>query len=126
MPAPIVLIVEDDIDLREALCELLDAEGVDVIRADDGEEALKLLREGLRPAVVLLDLMMPKMNGIEFRRQQLREDSGVRDVPLVVLSGWPEGREEIKQLDVAAVLSKPVSAEDLCEVLRVTGRWIPA
>jgi two-component system, chemotaxis family, chemotaxis protein CheY len=125
VPVPIVLIVEDDVDLREALCELLEEEGVAVVRADDGEEALKLLREGLRPVVVLLDLMMPRMNGIEFRRRQLLESPEIRDIPLVVLSGWLEGREEVKKLGVAAVLSKPVSAEVLCEVLRVTGRWIP-
>jgi len=126
VPAPIVVIVEDDIDLREALCELLDAEGVDVVRADDGKEALNLLRGGLRPNVLLLDLMMPKMNGIEFRRQQLQEPPEIRDVPLVVLSGWAEGREEVKRLGVAAVLAKPVSAEELCEVLRANGRWLPA
>jgi two-component system response regulator MprA len=125
MSSPIVLVVEDDVDLRETLCELLDAEGVAVVRADDGEEALDLLRKGLRPAVVLLDLMMPRMNGIEFRRQQLQEEPGVAEIPLVILSGWSEGREEIQRLGVAAVLGKPVSAETLCEVLRMNGRWIP-
>ena len=120
-----VLIAEDDVELREALCDLLDAEGIPVVRADDGEEALSLLRSGLRPAAVLLDLAMPRMDGVEFRRRQLADDPAVAAVPVVVLSGWEEGREEMKRLGVSAVLRKPVTPRRLFEVLRTRGRWIP-
>ncbi len=125
MIPPVVLVVEDDVDLREAVYALLDEAGVAVIRADDGEEALDLLRSGLRPAVVLLDLMMPRMNGLEFRRQQLAERSPIADIPIVVLSGWSGGRDEVRDLGVAAVLRKPVSAQTLFEALRIHGRWAP-
>jgi len=120
-----VLVVEDDRELREAVCSLLADEGVPVVRADDGEEALKLLESGLRPAAVLLDLMMPGMGGLEFRRRQVEMDHGVAEVPVVVLSAWDEGRERAKELGVAAVLTKPVSAARLFETLLRCGRWVP-
>ena len=122
--SPVVLVVEDDADLREAICELLTTEGVSVARADDGEEALELLRSGLKPSVVLLDLSMPRMNGLEFRRRQVEEGPDVADVPVVVLSGWDEGREQMERDTGVAVLRKPVTPQKLFEALRMQGRWI--
>ena len=66
-PAPAlsgaVLLVEDDVDVRNAACDLLESEGSTVIAAGDGREALDLLRAGLRPSVIVLDLTMPRMDG---------------------------------------------------------------
>src|SRR3954470_19917751 len=66
-----ILVVEDDPDVRRALTELLASEGYEVTAAADGGEALETLRGGLRPAVILLDLMMPNWGGWDFRRAPL-------------------------------------------------------
>ena len=68
-----ILVVEDDHDIQSALASILREEGLHVATASDGAEALALLRQGLRPAVILLDLMMPVMNGAEFRAAQLQD-----------------------------------------------------
>ena len=70
-----VMLVEDDVDIRADLSALLCSEGFEVVCAADGAEALAHLRAGARPAVILLDLMMPLMNGWEFRAEQLRDPS---------------------------------------------------
>ena len=62
-----ILIVDDDKDVRIALAELLEGEGYTVAGAHNGQEALQLMRGGLHPAVILLDLMMPVMDGWDFR-----------------------------------------------------------
>src|SRR5215510_8699670 len=64
-----VLVVDDDQDIRDALCELLRDEGYEAIAVANGEEALTYLKGGNLPCVILLDLMMPVMDGWEFRRQ---------------------------------------------------------
>ena len=66
-----LLLVEDDYDIRAMLVMLLDMEGYHVVRATNGREALTLLEEGLRPHLILLDLMMPVMNGWQFREETL-------------------------------------------------------
>src|SRR5262249_27660442 len=80
-----VLVVDDDADVRGMLAQVLELEGYDVVTAADGREALRRLEER-RPFLVLLDLMMPGMNGWQFRAEQLKQP-GIADVPVVVLSG---------------------------------------
>jgi CheY-like chemotaxis protein len=62
-----ILLVEDDFDVREALVETLRDRGYEVESASDGEQALHILQGGARPGLILLDLMMPRMSGSEFR-----------------------------------------------------------
>src|SRR6476646_6367807 len=81
-PKPI-LIVDDDKDVRSALAELLEGEGYAVAGAHNGHEALQLMRAGLHPAVILLDLMMPVMDGWDFRSEQQR-DPAFAGVPVVI------------------------------------------
>jgi CheY-like chemotaxis protein len=84
-PAPTILIVDDEPDLVSALAELLEYEGHAVATATDGDDALNQLRQGLRPGVIILDLMIPRMNGWYFRREQLKDDD-LKEIPVVVLT----------------------------------------
>ncbi len=114
-----ILIVEDDRDLRQTLCETFKLEGVSVARAGDGQEALDLLRAGLRPAAVLIDLLMPEMGGIEFRKRQLLEAAEIARIPVVILSGDNHHAQEAASLGVALVLKKPIGASGLFAAMKL-------
>lgn len=120
LPRPRLLLVEDDRALQESLCELLEDAGFDVVCADNGKEALDYLQGGPRPCVVLLDLMMPVMNGWEFRAQQMR-DQKLSDIPVVILSA--DGRAEMKarMLGADGWLRKPIEMGRLFGVLERYG-----
>jgi CheY-like chemotaxis protein len=105
-----VLVVDDDRDNRELLVELLTGEGYLVSSASDGRLALAEAR-ALRPDVILLDLMMPVMNGWEFRDAQLR-DPRLASVPVVIVSAFED------TLDVEAVLRKPYLLEDVLDTVQ--------
>jgi CheY-like chemotaxis protein len=110
-----VLIVEDDADLREMMAQLLQLEGFQAETASNGREALQYLQQGDRPDVILLDLMMPIMDGWEFRRLQMR-DPALKSVPVVVLSALDATRAV--DLDGAAFLKKPLDFDRLLELVR--------
>ncbi len=107
--SPNILLIEDDRDLADAIVEVLRTEGYRVIHAADGVAALGILAEGEPPQVILLDLMMPNMNGWEFREAQLH-DPRLAKIPVVVLSATGE---RARPIDAARVLRKPVTIEDL-------------
>jgi CheY-like chemotaxis protein len=109
-----VLIVEDDADIRELLSSVLVLEGYPVVTAADGAEGLEQLRAA-HPGLVLLDLMMPSMDGWEFRRLQMM-DPALAGVPTVILSG--DGRLEAKAASLGtAFLRKPVDLDELLSVV---------
>lgn len=114
-----VLAVDDDYDVLFALQDVLEMEGYRVIPARSGREALELLRRGLRPAVILLDLMMPEVSGWEFRAQQA-EDPELARIPVVVVSGQGLSDKEVSTLGVDGYLKKPV---DLDQLLTAVGRY---
>jgi CheY-like chemotaxis protein len=99
-----VLIVDDDPDVRRMIRLLLETSGYETISAANGAEALERLHE-CRPCVVLLDMMMPVMDGFEFRRQQL-SDPDISDVPVICLTGHYEPGQVTTQLK-APCLQKP-------------------
>lgn len=107
-----MLIVDDESDIRETVSEVLADEGYEVHDARDGAEALSKCR-ALHPSVVLLDLMMPRMNGWEFRAAQMH-DPELAEIPVVVVSAL--GR--VSTIDAAAFLQKPFDLSDLLEVVR--------
>jgi CheY-like chemotaxis protein len=107
-----VLVVDDELDIREAVTEVLSYEGHEVVTASDGAEALRKARAA-QPDVVLLDLMMPGMNGWDFRAAQLRDPS-IASIPVVVLSAL--GR--VSTIDALAFLPKPFGLNDLLELVR--------
>lgn len=84
MMRPLVLVVDDDPDILDAICDILEVEHYRVARARNGVEALDRV-EAERPAVILLDLMMPVMDGVTFAKA-LRQRPAVRDVPILVIS----------------------------------------
>lgn len=104
-----VLVVDDDRDLREVLSESLQFEGYDVVQAVDGADALERLRGGVRPAVIFLDLIMPRMDGREFLAE-VRRDGALAAIPIVLVTGTPP--QDLKR-EVRAILKKPVGIEDL-------------
>jgi CheY-like chemotaxis protein len=109
---PSILVVEDDEGAREALSDILREEGFDVRLAANGREALEQLEEGMRPCVILLDLVMPVMDGWEFRQRQLRHE-GLAPIPVVVLTATAgDGPEAVPASDV---LRKPVDFDALLE-----------
>ena len=111
-----VLIVDDDFSLREALCVALEGEGIPVMAGANGREALDYLCASELPCLVLLDLMMPIMNGWEFRAEQ-RQDPRLADIPVVVLSAFSRsGDEELRGIE--HYLRKPVDLGDLLSAVR--------
>jgi CheY-like chemotaxis protein len=110
-----VLIVEDDEDLREMMAQLLSLEGFRTATVANGREALQYLHDAETPQVILLDLMMPVMDGWEFRRQQ-QADPALAPVPVIVLSALDQQRAAT--LDANAFLKKPLDFDRLLSLVR--------
>lgn len=111
---PCVLIVEDDTDVREFMDVLLTTHGFETMTAANGREALERMR-ARRPCLVLLDLMMPIMDGWQFRAEQLREPD-IADVPVVCVTAVAEQSERLERLN-APCLRKPVEFQALLDVV---------
>ena len=110
-----VLIVEDDEDLRDMMAQMLNIEGFHTATVANGREALDYLHATAKPNVILLDLMMPVMDGWEFRRQQ-KADPELAPVPVIVLSALDQTRAAT--VDAEAFLKKPLDFERLLELVR--------
>ena len=108
-----LLVVEDDDDLREDLAELLRMKGFAVRTAANGAEALDDLRAAPKPCLILLDLMMPVMDGWRFREEQLR-DQTLASLPVVVVSGVAD---QTAALQAHALLRKPVKLPELLQLV---------
>ena len=106
-----VLVVDDDRAIREALAEALDLEGYEVLTAPDGAQALEKVQHQ-RPHVVLLDLMMPIMDGWAFLRA-CREDQRCAETPVVVMSAYSGLAEEVSKLGASACIAKPFELDVL-------------
>jgi len=111
-----VLVVEDDVDIREALVGILRDEGYHVDEAANGAEALEHLRGGLMPGLILLDLMMPVMNGWQFRAEQ-KVDAKFGHVPVVVISADGNVKQKAESIDAAAFLKKPIDLDVLLDLV---------
>jgi CheY-like chemotaxis protein len=110
----IVLIVDDDVPVRQMLARALTFERFVVIEAGNGQEALSLLRTGRRPDAIVLDLRMPVMDGWAFRLVQ-QADPAIAAIPVVVLSGADSHR--FPELAAVAALEKPVAIAQLTNCL---------
>jgi signal transduction histidine kinase len=113
VPPGTVLVVEDDADIRDSLAAVLEDEGLAVSTAQHGAEALRMLRSGPLPSVVLLDLMMPVMNGWELV-QRMRDDPRLAAIPVVVTSAAADRPPP----EVDCVLPKPIDLARLLEAVR--------
>lgn len=109
-----ILVVEDNDDVREMMAVTLELEGHEVATAVNGRDALNKLHSGEKPCVILLDLMMPVMNGWEFRRE-IEHDPELRNVPVVVVSAATS--DMIRKAHADAHLPKPVDMDELLDVV---------
>jgi CheY-like chemotaxis protein len=113
-----ILIVDDDRDIREMLTETLADEGYDVASAADGQDALTQLRaDPDAPCLILLDLMMPHMNGWEFCTAQ-QQDPRLAPIPVVVLSAWPDLKRAASTIPVVGYVPKPIDFDRLLHLVK--------
>lgn len=115
--SPYVLVVEDDGDILEMIEMILQGSGYSPVVVRNGEEALARLRTGLAPRVVLLDMMMPRMDGRQFRSEQLL-DPAIADIPVVLMSGDAAIADRMVELRVTKCIRKPVDINELLAVVR--------
>jgi CheY-like chemotaxis protein len=109
-----ILVVEDEADIRLALKEALEWKGYRVVTASNGIEALDTLSRILRPCLILLDLMMPVMNGWEFS-ETLRADKNFASIPIVVVSAYKDRGCEI---GAQGIIMKPVDLNILFSLVK--------
>jgi DNA-binding response OmpR family regulator len=110
---PLVLIVEDDVDLGSSIVEYLKEEGIDAKLARDGDQAMRMV-DAMAPSVVVLDLMMPRRDGFSVLRE-LRSDGRIATLPVIVVTaifGLSE-RLYATELGAADYITKPFKLEDL-------------
>jgi CheY-like chemotaxis protein len=108
-----VMVVEDDHDSRASLYQLLTESGYSVITADDGQQALDLLERGIRPRVILIDLMMPEVGGYDLI-EVLRRDPELRFTPTVVITAM--AKHQVKVI-ADAVFHKPLEFAPLLSTI---------
>ena len=118
-PAPVVLVVDDDATIRRLLQITLETEGFDVTTAGDGVEGLRMAQEEPRPDLVLLDIMMPGMDGLQVCHT-LKSDPATRDLPVVLLSAKAQSHDIELGLRVGAndYITKPPDLLDLVTRVR--------
>jgi two-component system, chemotaxis family, chemotaxis protein CheY len=112
-----VLVVDDDPDILEALSEILEAEGFEIRRARNGKEALDRL-EPDAPQLILLDLMMPVMDGWEFAQRMRQRPPEIARIPIIVLSADRNVGSKAAELGAVGHLAKPFELNDLLELVR--------
>ncbi len=115
--SPAILIIEDDALTRRALAMILTRDGFEVRTAANGRAALEQLQDGRRPSLILLDLMMPVMDGYQFRAEQQRNPE-LADIPVVVVTGAFDARHRAAILQAAEYLDKPVDPNLLLQAIR--------
>jgi len=111
-PLKKILIVDDERDIREALCQALELNGYEVAVVSSGEEALKVLCGPEKPSLILLDLMMPNMDGFEFMKIR-NLSSGINGIPVVIISA--SRGLELGEFNVQGYLKKPISLSSLLQ-----------
>jgi CheY-like chemotaxis protein len=113
----LVLVVDDDRDIRDSLVEVLEDQGYNALGAANGREALEVMRTALElPCVILLDLMMPVMDGWEFRAAQLENPAWLQ-VPVIVISAYNDADAQARALAVE-YMRKPLAVRPLLEAVR--------
>jgi CheY-like chemotaxis protein len=114
-----LMVVEDDFVLRTHLAELLTSEGFEVACAADGAEALWRLEREPTPTAILLDIVLPRMDGVSFRQEQLRSPE-LRAIPTIAVTATRD-RPELESLEFHAVIRKPTSVDQLLALLADLG-----
>lgn len=119
-PRGIVLVIDDDPALRDSISALLQSHGYTVVLAEHGKDGLERLHEK-RPDVILLDLDMPVMDGWEFRAEQRRlADKRLASIPVLLCTAILDGEEHATELQVAALIEKPLDMDRLLQAVHTT------
>jgi CheY-like chemotaxis protein len=114
----LIMVVDDDADLRETIVEVLRDNAYRVVGASNGQEALDLLHSSTeRPCIILLDLMMPVMDGKTFYNELMKEPPELSTIPIIVLSAHADLDAMLVEVSVAAKLRKPVDIVPLLELV---------
>ena len=116
-----ILVVDDNGNTRDSLILLLQSENYDADGVENGREALRVLRDGYDACLILLDLMMPVMDGWAFRVEQ-RQDPDLRDIPVVVLTAAMNPVQEAARVGAIAGLGKPL---DITRLLALVAQYCP-
>ena len=115
-----VLLVEDDATVRDTVIQFLEREGFIVAAAEDGRQALQFLRRNDPPSCIILDLLMPVMDGWEFRAHQLA-DAALASIPVVIITALTEEGRRTPEVRGLPILPKPFRMDQLIEVVRSIG-----
>ena len=102
-----ILLIDDEPDLRECIAELLEGEGYQVTQAENGKAALELLKSGEKPKIIVLDYMMPVMDGKTFC-ETAAKDNSINTIPIILLTAATVSDEVTATMKVAAQLEKPI------------------
>lgn len=120
----VILLVDDDLTLREMYDERLKAEGFDIIQASNGDEAIKKAKE-VKPNIILLDIMMPKVNGFDVLKE-LKADSELKDVPVIVLTALIQEVDKVQGKKLGAadyiVKSETMPGEVIAKIKNAIGQ----
>lgn len=115
---PTILVVDDQVDLRDAIAVLLETEGYDVVDASNGDEALKYLSSAANHvAAIVLDLAMPVMDGWQFLAERQKHPA-LKDIPTIVVTGVSDAKRRHDELGDIVVFTKPFHFDDLIRELR--------
>jgi CheY-like chemotaxis protein len=115
-----VLVVDDDAEIRELLRVSLTAAGYHVAGVANGREAMHHLRSHADTCIILLDLMLPLMDGRHFRTAQLH-DRSLAWIPVIVMSGAPNAEREARALGARRLVTKPLDLDEVSQALRYIG-----
>ena len=115
MSGELIMVVDDDRDIRESLADVLQDEGYQVVGASNGQDALDQLQRGTKPKVILLDLMMPVMDGHAFY-ERWRADAQLKAIPLFVITAGRATHEALAEAN--GLLQKPLDLEQLLGILK--------
>jgi two-component system chemotaxis response regulator CheY len=112
-----VMIVDDDNDIRDAISQILEYEGYNVLQASNGQEGIERLRQQDRPSLILLDLMMPVMNGWQFQ-SELQNQPDLSKIPVIILSADGNIQQKSEGIGVAGYLKKPIQLDTLLDTVK--------
>ena len=116
-----VLVVDDDAEIRSAVAGVLEDEGFEVQAAENGDDALRVLGAGEVVDLILLDMMMPGMDGWTFMAER-RKSPGLAAIPVVIFSAYGNPRQVAAELNAAGHLRKPVHASELVKAVERCAR----
>jgi CheY-like chemotaxis protein len=122
----LVLVVDDEADIAQTIAEVLELDGYSVRVAGDGQEALGLLADGLRPVLIVMDMTMPRMDAWGFREAERKMD-GLSSIPILAMTADGRARGKAQEIGAIGYLRKPMSVDQLlAEVHRVCGASVDA